>query len=333
MNQRGNREIRLPLLERRDGIMPYDMTDKLKIAVGSRALFQLEKENEIFEREGIAAYERYQREHETDILLPGAGFRLVRALLQLNDTAHAVQPVEILIASRNSADTGSRVFRSLERYGLDITRGLFTSGAGLAPYLKAFDIDLFLTANPADAQAAIDCGIPAATIVTDHAERYDAGEEIHEIRIAFDGDAVLFSDEAEAVFKRDGLEAFSERERDLADQPLPEGPFAKFLRALNRIQKEGGTGPVTIRTALVTSRNAPAHQRVISTLRAWDVRVDESFFLGGLPKTEILRAFGAHIFFDDQRIYTEAAANAVPSAKVPYGPGSVFRLSAREEGN
>ena len=312
--------------------MPYDMTDKLKIAVGSRALFRLEKENDIFEKEGVEAYERYQREHEKDVLLPGAGFRLVKALLQLNDAANAVQPVEILIASRNSADTGSRVFRSLERYGLDISRGIFTSGAGLAPYLKAFDIDLFLTANPADAQAAIDCGIPAATIVTEHADRYDAEEELHEIRIAFDGDAVLFSDEAEAVFKKDGLEAFSERERALADQPLPEGPFAKFLRALNRLQ-EDGSGPVTIRTALVTSRNAPAHQRVISTLRAWNVRIDESFFLGGLPKTEILRAFGAHIFFDDQKIYTEAAAGAVPSAKVPYRPGSVFRRPEGPEGN
>ena len=308
------------------------MTDKLKIAVGSRALFQLEKENGIFEREGVAAYERYQREHEADPLLPGAGFRLIRALLQLNETPDSVQPVEILIASRNSADTGSRVFRSLEKYGLDITRGLFTSGAGLAPYLKAFDIDLFLTANPADAQAAIDCGIPAATIVTGHADRYDAEEELREIRIAIDGDAVLFSDEAEAVFKADGLEAFSAREKALADQPLPEGPFAKFLRALNRIQKDG-SGPISIRTALVTSRNAPAHQRVISTLRAWNVRIDEVFFLGGLPKTEILRAFGAHIFFDDQKIYTEAAANAVPSAKVPYGPGSALRRKDEAERN
>ena len=313
--------------------MPYDMTDKLKIAIGSRALFQLEKENTIFEKEGVSAYEKYQREHESDILLPGAGFRLIRALLQLNDTANAIQPVEILIASRNSADTGSRVFRSLERYGLDITRGLFTSGAGLAPYLKAFDIDLFLTANPADAQEAIDCGIPAATIVTECADRYDPCEELREIRIAFDGDAVLFSDEAEAVFKREGLEAFSERERELADQPLPEGPFAKFLRALNRLQEDGASAPVSIRTALVTSRNAPAHQRVISTLRAWNVRIDESFFLGGLPKTEILRAFGAHIFFDDQKIYAEAAASAVPSAKVPYGLGSALRKAEETEGN
>ena len=313
--------------------MPYDMSDKLKIAVGSRALFQLEKENAIYETEGVKAYEQYQREHETDLLQPGAGFSLIKALLQLNEAGNAVQPVEILIASRNSADTGSRVFRSLENYGLDITRGLFTSGAPLAPYLKAFDIDLFLTANPADAQSAVDCGIPAATIVTDHADRYAIDEDIHEIRIAFDGDAVLFSDEAEAVFKREGLEAFSERERLLADQPLPEGPFAKFLRALNRIQEYGGNGPVSIRTALVTSRNAPAHQRVISTLRAWNVRIDESFFLGGLPKTEILRAFGAHIFFDDQKIYTEAASSAVPSAKVPYGPASELRHSIETEGN
>ena len=313
--------------------MPYDMTGKLKIAVGSRALFQLEKENELFEREGVRSYEIYQREHEKDLLLPGAGFRLIRALLKLNEAAPTFQPVEVLIASRNSADTGSRVFRSLERYGMDVSRGMFTSGAPLAPYLKAFDIDLFLTANPADAQAAIDCGIPAASIVTGYAERYDTKEDIHEIRIAFDGDAVLFSDEAEAVFKREGLEAFSARERALADQPLPEGPFAKFLRALNRIQENGETGPVAIRTALVTSRNAPAHQRIISTLRAWNIRIDEVFFLGGLPKTEILRAFGAHIFFDDQKIYADAAADAVPSAMVPYRPGSALRHPDVPEGN
>jgi len=304
--------------------MAYDISEQLKIAVASRALFQLEKENSIFESQGIHAYEKYQIEHENELLNPGAGYPLVSTLLQLNDSMQN-NLVEVLIASRNSADTGCRVFNSLEHYDLNITRGLFTSGSGLAPYLKAFDIDLFLTANPADAQAAIDCGIPAATIITNPAGIYTSDKGIQEIRIAFDGDAVLFSDESEAIYKQYGLDAFSEHEKALAEQPMAAGPLAKFLRALNRIQNSEIHNGVSIRTALVTSRNAPAHKRVIATLRAWNVRVDEAFFLGGLSKTEILRAFGAHIFFDDQKAYSEAAAAAVPSATVPYVIGSELR--------
>jgi len=169
-----------------------------------------------------------------------------------------------------------------------------------------------------DAQAAIDAKIPAATIVTDHAEDYDTDSEINEIKIAFDGDAVLFSDESEAIYKQYGLDAFAEHERKLAEQPMEEGPFAKFLRAVTKVQKNQENSAVKIRTALVTARNAPAHERVITTLRAWDVRIDETFFLGGLPKTDILKAFGAHIFFDDQKVYSESAASVVPSATVPY---------------
>ena len=305
--------------------MAYDITNRLKIAVTSRALFQLEKENMIFDEQGVEAYESYQIKHENDILAPGAGFQLIKALLRLNDCRPLDQPVEVMIVSRNSANTGARVFNSIEHYGLGITRGMFTSGANIAPYLTACDIDLFLTAKPEDAQAAIDAKIPAATIITKNAGEYDADEEINEIKIAFDGDAVLFSDESEAIYKERGLEAFAENENALAEKPLNEGPFAKFLRAVTKVQRNQQDSPVKIRTALVTSRNAPSHKRVINTLRAWDVRVDESFFLGGLPKTEILKAFGAHIFFDDQRVYSEAASSVVPSATVPYIPGSRLR--------
>ena len=305
--------------------MAYDISNRLKIAVTSRALFQLEKENMIYDDQGVEAYEAYQLKHENDVLKPGAGFQLIKALLKLNDCQPLEQPVEVLIVSRNSANTGVRVFNSIEHYGLGITRGIFTSGANIAPYLTACDIDLFLTAKPEDAQAAIDVKIPAATIITDHAGVYNADEEISEIKIAFDGDAVLFSDESEAIFKEKGLDAFAQNENELADKPLNEGPFTKFLRAVTKVQKNQENSPVKIRTALVTSRNAPAHKRVINTLRSWDVRIDESFFLGGLPKTEILKAFGAHIFFDDQKTYSEAAAGVVPSATVPYIAGSRLR--------
>ena len=298
--------------------MPYDIKNRLKIAVTSRALFQLEHENEIYEKKGVEAYEKYQIEHENEILKPGAGFQLIKALLRLNETPGMEESVEVLIASRNSANTSNRVFNSIEYYGLDITRGMFSSGSDIAKYLPVYDIDLFLTAKPNDAQAAIDAKIPAATIVTEHAKDYDTESEINEIKIAFDGDAVLFSDESEAIYKQSGLEAFAENERRLAMQPMEEGPFAKFLRAVNKVQKNQENSPVKIRTALVTSRNAPAHKRVITTLRAWDVRIDETFFLGGLPKTDILKAFGAHIFFDDQKVYSESAASVVPSATVPY---------------
>lgn len=302
--------------------MAYDIKNKLKIAVTSRALFQLEKENSIYEEQGLEAYEKYQIEHENEILLPGAGFQLIKALLRLNETPEMEESVEVLIASRNSANTSNRVFNSIEHYGLNITRGMFSSGSDIAKYLPVYDIDLFLTAKPRDAQAAIDAKIPAATIVTDHATDYDTESEINEIKIAFDGDAVLFSDESEAIYKERGLEAFAEHERKLAEQPMEEGPFAKFLRAVTKVQKNQENSPVKIRTALVTSRNAPAHKRVITTLRAWDVRIDETFFLGGLPKTDILKAFGAHIFFDDQNVYSESAASVVPSATVPYLSGS-----------
>ena len=298
--------------------MPYDIKNRLKIAVTSRALFQLEHENEIYEKEGLEAYEKYQVEHENEILKPGAGFQLIKALLRLNETPGMEESVEVLIASRNSANTSNRVFNSIEHYGLDITRGMFSAGADIAKYLPVYDIDLFLTAKPKDAQAAIDAKIPAATIVTEHAKDYDTESEIDEIKIAFDGDAVLFSDESEAIYKQYGLDAFAEYEKKRAEQPMEEGPFAKFLRAVNKVQNNQDNSPVKIRTALVTSRNAPAHKRVITTLRAWNVRIDETFFLGGLPKTDILKAFGAHIFFDDQKVYSESAAAVVPSATVPY---------------
>ena len=297
--------------------MAYDLEKRLVIGVSSRALFDLTKENEIFEKEGVKAYCEYQRAHENEILLPGTGFNLIKALLNINKLKGQEGHVEVIIMSRNSADTSLRVFNSIKHYGLDITRAVLASGGSLAPYLNAFHTDLFLSAYEDDVMLAIESGVAAGIICDDTNHRYSVDEEIKQIHIAFDGDAVLFTDESEMIFQEKGLEAFEENERKNADKPLPEGPFAKFLKTISDLQQEF-TEEVPIRTALVTARSAPAHERVIRTLRAWNVRIDEAFFLGGVPKRDVLEAFGAHIFFDDQAVHTNPASEVVPSARVPY---------------
>lgn len=298
--------------------MPYDLTNKLVVGVSSRALFDLSVENDIFEKEGLDAYISYQKEHEEDVLKPGPGFQLIKALLKLNDLPGKDGAVEVIVMSRNSPDTSLRVFNAIKHYGLGITRAVLASGSSLAPYLDAFQTDLFLSAHEDDVQSAINSGIAAGIIFSDGIHTYACDKEIQQIKIAFDGDAVLFSDESEQIYKEQGLAAFEENERKNANNPLPAGPFAKFLKTLSELQKDFSQEEAPIRTALVTARSAPAHERVIRTLRAWDVRIDEAFFLGGIEKKEILRAFGAHIFFDDQLVHTEPASEVVPSARVPY---------------
>lgn len=305
--------------------MAYQLDGKMVIGVSSRALFDLTIENEIFEKEGLEAYCSYQVEHEQDILKPGPGFGLIESLLKLNEYNREKDLVEVIIMSRNSPDTSLRVFNAIAHYGLNITRSVLVSGASLAPYLAAFHTDLFLSAYEDDVQSAIDSGIAAGIICTEQADviserawgRAD-GVSRSQIRIAFDGDAVLFTDESEMIFKEKGLSAFEENERTHAREPLAEGPFAQFLKKLSNLQRELGTGDCPIRTALVTSRSVPAHERVIRTMRAWNVRVDEAFFLGGIEKRDVLKAFGAQIFFDDQSVHTASAAQAVPAARVPY---------------
>ncbi len=298
--------------------MPYKLDNKLVVGVSSRALFDLTYENEIFEKEGVDAYCKYQVEHEKELLKPGPGFKLIKALLKINDLKGYEGRVEVIIMSRNSADTSLRVFNSIEHYGLNITRAVLASGGSLAPYLNAFKTDLFLSAYEDDVQSAINSGIAAGIICTDSGRDYNTDEDIKQIRIAFDGDAVLFTDESEMIYQREGLEAFDENEKKNADKPLPQGPFAKFLKTISDLQREFDPSEVPIRTALVTARSAPAHERVIRTLRAWNVRIDEAFFLGGIQKKDVLEAFGAHIFFDDQAVHTGPASEVVPSARVPY---------------
>ncbi|MCH5263813.1 MAG: 5'-nucleotidase [Lachnospiraceae bacterium] len=298
--------------------MAYDLENRLVVGVSSRALFDLTYENTIYESDGVEAYCRYQIEHENDILRPGPGFPLIKALLNLNNLPDKEGSVEVIIMSRNSPDSSLRVFKAIEHYGLNITRAVLASGASLAPYLSAFKTDLFLSAYEDDVQSAIDSNIAAGIICTDGLHTYDCDHQIRQIRIAFDGDAVLFSDESEQIYQEHGLEAFEENERRNANNPLKAGPFAKFLKTLSALQKDFAQEEAPIRTALVTTRCAPTHERVIRTLRAWDVRIDEVFFLGGVRKKDVLQAFGAHIFFDDQSVHTDSASEVVPAARVPY---------------
>lgn len=310
--------------------MAYDLGNKLVIGVSSRALFDLTVENDIFEKQGVKAYSDYTIAHENEVLKPGPGFNLVKALLGINKLKGQAGRVEVVIMSRNSADNSLRVFNSIEHYGLDISRAVLASGASLAKYLSAFRTDLFLSAYEDDVLSAINSGFAAGIICTDVDNApYNAEEDIKQIRIAFDGDAVLFTDESEMIYQTEGLKAFEENERNNADKPLPQGPFAKFLKTISDIQKDFPPDEVPIRTALVTARSAPAHERVIRTLRAWNVRIDEAFFLGGVSKRDVLEAFGAHIFFDDQAVHTVPASEVVPSARVPYRRSSGVKRTVK----
>lgn len=297
--------------------MAFDLTEKLVIGVSTRALFDMTCENHIYESEGLEAYRDYQMQHEEEPMKPGPGFALIKAFLSLNELS-GKDIVEVIIMSRNSADTSLRIFHSIRHYGLSITRAVLAGGASLAPYLSAFQTDLFLSAHEDDVQAAINAGIAAGIICTDGRVNYEKNDKAVQIKIAFDGDAVLFTDESERIFKEQGLLAFEQNEVEKADQPLKEGPFARFLQSIARIQQAFGADVAPIRTALVTSRCAPAHERAVKTLRSWGIRVDEAFFLGGISKRDVLKAFGADIFFDDQSIHTLPASEYVFAARVPY---------------
>ncbi len=296
--------------------MAMSLENKLVVGISSRALFDLEFENKIYEEQGLQAFLDYQIAHEKDIIKPGTAFPLIKALLKLNEGGQPL--VEIIIMSKNSADSSLRIFNSIQYYGLDITRAALVGGHRITPYLNAFNTDLFLSANEQDVQEAIDGGIAAGLICSHSNLEIDPNQEIDEIRIAFDGDAVIFSDESEMIYKTQGLSAFEAHERENAGNPLPEGPFAKLLTTISLVQKQFDGEHIPIRTALVTARNAPAHERVIRTLISWGVRIDEAFFLGGVQKADVLKAFQAHIFFDDQAVHTEPASKLVPAARVPY---------------
>ena len=291
---------------------------KLIIAISSRALFNLEEGHKVYIEQGVEAYCKYQIKHEDELLEPGVAFSLVKKLLALNnqtDNESDSEKVEVILLSKNSADTGLRIFNSIEKHNLPIYRAAFSSGESAYRYIEPFNADLFLSAEPADVREALNKGYAAAAIVPSASRKNDDGQ----LRIAFDGDAVIFSDEAERIYRDGGLAAFDASERAAANEPLPGGPFKEFLALLHQLQVNYSESESPIRTALITSRGAPAHERVIRTLRAWNIRIDEAIFLGGKAKGEFLKAFGADIFFDDQTGHCESAAEHVPSAHVVHG--------------
>ena len=294
--------------------MPLDLSKVLVVGISSRALFDLEEENEVFEQQGLEAYSEYQLQHEDDVLEKGTAFPLVQALLKLNeDREEAI--VEVVVMSRNSPETGLRIFNSLAHYDLPMTRAALTGGERLALYMNAFKVDLFLSKDDSDVQAAVDAGVAAARVY-DPPPGFEPDTET--VRIAFDYDGVLVSPESEDIYQAKGIEAFWEHEKKNASKPPPEGPFKKLLTTLARIQGEGDRSNPRVRIAIVTARNSPAHERVIRTLRHWGVNVNSAFFMGGVAKDEVLKAFRAHIFFDDQEVHLSLAATSVPSAHVPY---------------
>ncbi|CAG9244840.1 5'-nucleotidase [Paraburkholderia unamae] len=295
------------------------LSDKLVVAISSRALFDFEEENRIYETGELQAYEALQRERLNVPARPGVAFALIRKLLALNNGAHHV---EVVILSRSDPISGLRAFNSCREHGLDIQRGVFTRGSEPWHYLKPLNASLFLSANPADVKSALDAGFPAARVFPrlDQNSATMAERNAHEIRIAFDGDAVLFSDEAEQIFQREGLSAFVSHERDNRELPLAHGPLQPLLAALNRLQKlADANAQMHIRTALVTARSAPAHERAIRTLMAWNIEIDEAMFLGGLDKGPFLREFEPDFFFDDQIRHCESARSVTATGHVASG--------------
>lgn len=297
--------------------MGVSLEGKLVVAISSRALFDFEEENIVFETGDDRAYMKLQLDRLDIPAKPGVAFSLVKKLLAFND--EQTQRVEVVILSRNDPVSGMRVFRSAQHYGLPIQRGSFTRGQPPWRYLRPLRANLFLSTHLADVRAALDAGVPAAQVYPQSVRASDAHP--HEVRIAFDGDAVLFSDEAERVFQAEGLNAFQAHEASKAELPLGGGPFKPVLEALHQLQVDGRQPDqaMHIRTALVTARSAPAHERAIRTLMSWGIEVDEAMFLGGLPKGEFLREFEPDFFFDDQTGHIESAARHVPAGHVASG--------------
>jgi 5'-nucleotidase len=294
-----------------------DKQSKLIIGISSRALFNLDQSHEIYEKEGLESYRDYQIANEDVTLEPGEAFSLVKKILSINSLYKDMQRIEVILLSRNTSDTGLRIRNSIEAHGLDISRAAFCGGESPHRYVRDFGVHLFLSSSFEDVKLAIESNVAAATIIPrdgDNSRKLNQGQ----LKIAFDGDAVIFSDDSEKVFHEDGLDAFIKNEVS-ATSPLKAGPFKSFLVELNKIQNDFDVNECPIRTALVTARSAPSDKRVIKTLREWGVRIDESLFLGGMSKQQFLKSFQADIFFDDQKKHIMDAVKTTASGHVPYG--------------
>lgn len=304
--------------------MAYPIEQKLVIAVASSALFQLGEADAVFRKEGIKAYEEYQRAHEKDVLAPGIAFPFVRRFLNLNKLFPESQPAEVVLLSRNDSDTGLRVFTSIEQYGLGIVRAAFTKGNSPFRYIPAYNVSLFLSANEDDVKDAMNSGYPAGHVLPSAVED-EAGDD--ELRMAFDFDGVIADDSAEKVYQSEGLDAFYDSETANAEKSIAPGPLGDLFRKLGNIRAlEDEYLAVDpgyhrfLKTSIVTARSAPAHRRVVNTLRSWNITVDETHFLGGMDKGRVLSVLKPHIFFDDQRHpHLDAAQAFTPSVHIPFG--------------
>ncbi|OME76918.1 5'-nucleotidase [Paenibacillus sp. FSL A5-0031] len=303
--------------------MPFPIEEKFVVAVASSALFNLEESDKVFKDKGEEEYRQYQHNHEQDVLEPGVAFPLIKRLLMINGDDPADQPVEVVLLSRNDPDTGLRVFKSIQHYGLSITRAAFVAGSNPFIYMNAFNASLFLSADPNDVRSAIEMGLPAAQVFP---TGFVDDEKELELRIAFDFDGIIADDSAEGIYQALGMEGFHENERQKASEALPPGPLFKFFgevatlqrREWKKKQKDNSYSP-RVRIAIVTARNAPAHERVVTTLRTLGILVDEAFFLGGIEKGRVLKVFRPHIFFDDQVGHIEGVSSVSPTAHVPFG--------------
>jgi 5'-nucleotidase len=305
-------------------MMAYPIESKLVVAVASSALFDLSDSDKVYRQRGVDVYRKYQRDQEDVRLKPGVAFPLVRRLLRLNDGfAELESPVEVVLLSRNDPDTGLRVLNSIERHGLPMSRAIFVSGRSPFRYMNAVNASLFLSANASDVRHAVDAGLPAGRVFP---TSFTDDPNDDELRVAFDFDGVIADDSSETVYKRKGLRAFQASEVRRALAPLKEGPLARFFKEISRLQKlerekrqKNRAYRPRLRTAVITARNAPAHKRLVTTLRKWGIEVDEVFFLGGIDKSRVMHEFKPHIFFDDQKQHIEGVAGATPSAHVPFG--------------
>lgn len=306
--------------------MAVDVSDILVVGVSTRALFNLEVENEIFKKESIQGFRKYQLENEDVVLEKGTAFPLIQALLNLNLHVEKNNPiVEIVVMSRNSPETGTRVLKSIQHYNLPINRMAFSGGEPIPPFIDAFGVDLFLSKDEKEVQTVIDNASCATALVYDPPADYQP--ETERVKFAFDADAVVFSEASEKIYKQEGIEAFLAHEKANENIPLDDGPFANLLRRLSKIQERL---PMSIeltplRIAIVTARSAPSHMRVVNTLRNWGVYVDEAYFMGGLAKDKVLKAFGAHIFFDDQSVHLDDSSKVVPCGRVLYKSDSTLK--------
>ncbi len=302
--------------------MAFPIEDKLVIGIASSALFDLTESDEVFQKYGEDSYRKYQEAHLEDVLQKGVAFPFIRRFLNLNHYFPDLQPVEVVLLSRNSPETGLRVFRSIEHYGLNITRAAFFSGMSPFMYNDAFNLSLFLSANKKDVKEALDAGFPAGLVLN---TRIEDNENDRELRLAFDFDGVIADDEAEKVFQQDGLDAFSQRESNLRLEPHQDGPLAKLFRRIAFYQqlqesarRENPDLPKLMKIAILTARNAPAHERMISTLKSWNISVDEAFFLGGIEKKRVLEVMRPHIYFDDQTTHLHRI-DTIPMVHIPFG--------------